>query len=280
MAAPHVTGTAALVASYVPGMAADPVALKARLLGSAKPDAATAGTTVTGRIVDVYRALDRVAPSAKAPSSIGFVVGSTMGSTSAAVAVRWAAGTDDRSGVAAYGLQARAGSGAWATVVASTAGRSADRSLRLSLGHGFRVRARDGAGNWGAWSATTTVTPVRYEETTSRATWHGTWHRFETSSSSGGSSRYATGAGASVTFRFTGRAFAIVSPKGPSRGSARLYVDGAYVSTVDLHRSSWTPRIVVAARSWSSSGTHSVKLVSNGTRGHSRIDVDSFLVLR
>ena len=142
------------------------------------------------------------------------------------------------------------------------------------------MRARDGAGNWGAWSPAATVTPVRYQETTSLATWHGTWHRYATSSSSGGSSRYATGKGASVTFRFTGRAFGIVSPKGPSRGSARLYVDGGYISTIDLHRSSWTPRIIVAARSWSSSGTHSVRLVSLGTRGHSRIDVDAFLVLR
>ena len=278
MAAPHVTGTAALVASYVPGMAGDPIALKARILGSAKPDAATAGSTVTGRIVDVYRALDRVPPSAKAPT-VGFLVGSTMSASTAAVSVHWAA-TDDRSGVGAYGLQARTGSGAWTTVLAATGGRSANRSLRLSQGHGFRVRARDGAGNWGAWSPAATVTPVRYQETTSLATWHGTWHRFATSSSSGGSSRYATGKGASVTFRFTGRAFGIVSPKGPSRGSARLYVDGAYVSTIDLHRSSWTPRIIVAARSWSSSGTHSVRLVSLGTRGHSRIDVDAFLVLR
>src|SRR6185312_16029086 len=185
--------------------------------------------------------------------------------STAAVSVHWAA-TDDRSGVGAYGLQGRTGSGAWSTVFGATTGHSTDRSLRLAQGHGFRVRARDGAGNWGAWSATTTVTPVRYQETTSLATWHGTWHRFVTSSSSGGSSRYATGKGASVTFRFTGRAFGIVSPKGPSRGSARLYVDGVYVSTVDLHRSSWTPRIVVAARSWSSSGTHSVRLVSLGTR--------------
>jgi hypothetical protein len=172
------------------------------------------------------------------------------------------------------------GGGAWTTVVASTAGQGATRIVRLSQGQGFRVRARDGAGNWGGWSATATVTPVRYEDTTPQATWHGTWHRVISSSSSGGSSRYATGTGASVTFRFTGRAVAIVAPVGPTRGSARLYVDGTYVSTVDLHRSSSTPRIVVAARSWSSSGTHTVRLESLGTRGHSRIDVDSFLVLR
>jgi subtilisin family serine protease len=280
MAAPHVTGTAALVASYIPGIAADPVALNTRLLGSGKAAPATAGSTVTGRIVDAYRALDRVAPAAKRPTSVAFVVGSTMSSTTAKVTVGWPSATDDRTGIGAYGLQLRAGAGPWSTVVSATAGRSTQQTLRLSMGYGLRVRARDGAGNWGAWSATTSVTPVRYEETSTRVTWHGTWHRFVTSSSSGGTSRYTTSAGASVTFGFTGRAFAIVAPKGSSRGSARLYVDGVYVSTVDLHRASWTPRIVVAARSWSSSAAHTVRLVALGTHGHPRVDIDAFLVMR
>ena len=38
MAAPHVSGTAALIASVFPALAADPAALKARLLATGKPD--------------------------------------------------------------------------------------------------------------------------------------------------------------------------------------------------------------------------------------------------
>ena len=95
-------------------MAGDPIALKARILGSGKPDAATAGSTVTGRIVDAYRALDRVPPSAKAPT-VRVPGRLDDGASTAAVSVHWAA-TDDRSGVGAYGLQARSGSGAWTTV--------------------------------------------------------------------------------------------------------------------------------------------------------------------
>ena len=56
-----------------------------------------------------------------------------------------------------------------------------------------------------------------------------------------------------------------IAPKGPTRGSAKMYVDGVYVSTVSLYRSRFAPRIVVAARSWSSSGAHTVKLVLVGT---------------
>ncbi len=279
MAAPHVTGTAALVASAIPTLASDPIALKARLLGSAKPAPGTAGLTVTGRIVDAYRALDRVAPTAKAPTSVGFAVGSQLGSKTASVVVGWPAVADDRSGVGAYGLQSQAGAGSWTTAVSATAGRSATRTLALSTAYGFRVRARDGAGNWGPWSATTAGTPVRHEESSSRVTYHGTWHRFRTSSSSGGSSRFTTSKGASVSFTFTGRGLAIVAPRGQSRGSAKLYVDGRYVSTVNLYRSSWTPRIVVAARSWSSSGAHTATFVALGTPGHARVDIDAFLVV-
>jgi hypothetical protein len=144
----------------------------------------------------------------------------------------------------------------------------------------MRVRARDGATNWGDWSGASTITLARYQETSSKVTYRGTWWSHRTSSASSGRERYATRKGASVSFRFTGRAVGIVAPKSASRGSAKLYVDGVYVSTVNFHRSSFTPRNVVAARSWSSSGTHTIKLVALGTAGHPRIDVDAFLVIR
>ena len=280
MATPHVTGVAALVASVWPSMADDPAVLKARVLGSGKPAPWTAGLTATGRIVDAYRALDGIAPVAANPNSFGFVVGSQMSSTSAVVRVGWPAASDDRSGIGAYSLGQRAGVGDWTTSSPSTSARTADRTLTIGTAWGLRVRARDGAGNLGTWTSGTTITPLRYQETSATVSYSGTWHGLTTSSASGGHERYATRKGASVTFRFTGRAFAIVAPKGTSRGSARLYVDGVYVSTVSLHRSSWTPRIVVAARSWSTSGSHTVKLVVVGTAGHPRVDVDAFLVIR
>lgn len=280
MAAPHVSGTAALVASVWPSVAADPVALRSRLLNTGKPDALTAGLTVTGRIVDAYRALDGIGPVAKAPTSFSFAVGSTMNRTSVSTNVGWPTATDDRNLVAAYGLEARAGAGSWLTAVSSTGTRSAVRTLTFGTGYGFHVRARDGAGNWGSFSSAATITPSRYEETSSSVTYAGSWARFLTTSASGGRTRYATRGGASVTFHFTGRAFAAIAPKGPTRGSARVYIDGIYVSTVSLYRSSSVPRIVVAARAWSVSGSHTVKLVVVGTARHPRIDIDAFAVLR
>jgi len=75
MAAPYVSGTAALVASRWPAKAGDPVALKARLVNSGKPVALTAGLTISGRVVDAFGALDEVGSLAVAPSRFAFVVG-------------------------------------------------------------------------------------------------------------------------------------------------------------------------------------------------------------
>jgi subtilisin family serine protease len=281
MAVPHVSGSAALVAWRWPSVAADPIAMKSRLMHSGKVDAATAGLTVSGRVVDAYRALDSTGPIARAPTSYDFVVGSQMAWTGAATRVGWPAATDDRTGVAAYGLQVRAGSGAWSWVVGSTGSRSAVRTLTFGTAYGLRVRARDGADNWGPWTATAvSVTPSRYQETSSTIAYGGWWGRVRNVWASGGQTSYATHPGASATFRFTGRAFAMIAPKGPTRGSAKLYVDGHYISTFSLYRSTWTPRIVVAARSWPVSGAHSVNVVVVGTAGHPRIDIDAFAVLR
>ncbi|MFL5651558.1 MAG: S8 family peptidase [Chloroflexota bacterium] len=281
MATPHVSGVAALAASMWPSLLNDPAALRARVLGSGKPSPLTAGLSATGRIVDAWRALDDIPPAAApAPNTFAFVAGSKMSSTRATVRVGWPAGTDDRTGIGAYGLAQRADLGSWATAVAATSGRSADRSLTIGPAWGMRVRARDGATNWGDWSGASTIRLARYQETSSKVTYRGTWWSHRTSSASAGRERYTTRKGASVSFRFTGRAVGIVAPKGASRGSAKLYVDGVYVSTVNFHRSSFTPRNVVAARSWSRSGTHTIKLVALGTAGHPRIDIDAFLVIR
>ncbi|MEP6639637.1 MAG: S8 family peptidase [Chloroflexota bacterium] len=281
MATPHVSGTAALVASMVPSLAANAVAMKARLMATGKLDRITVGDTVSGRIVDAYRALDIVPPAAAgAPASFSFVPGATMNRTTVATHVGWPAATDDRTGVVAYGLQERIGIGPWATAVASTSGRSVVRTLSFATGYGFRVRAHDAAGNWGPFGAAGAVSAARYEESSAKVSYSGRWSRYHTASASGGRTRYATRRGAAVTFRFTGRAFAVIAPRGPTRGSARLYVDGRYVSTVSLYRSSSAPRVMVAGRSWSSSAGHTVRLVLVGTAHHPRFDIDAFAILR
>jgi len=284
MAAPHVTGVAALIESQDPSLRistpANLAIIKAKLLGTGKPLPLTAGDTLTGRMVDARNALDQVPPTAFAPNGHAFVLGTALGVKTVSTTVGWPAGTDDLSGIGSYDLLQQTNGGAWSAAVNATPSRSAPRTLTVDSTYRFRVRARDRAGNLSATVDGPTITPKLYQETSSLVSYTGTWTSSASGYASAGRTRFATRAGASVTFRFNGRAVAIAAPKGSTRGSAKVYVDGVYAGIVDLHRSTSVNRILVFGRSWASYGAHSVKLVLNGTSGHPRFDVDAFAILR
>jgi VCBS repeat-containing protein len=68
MAAPHVTGTAALVASKNSELLDDVAAIKKVIMDTGKPLAATSGKTVTGDMVDAYAAVQN--PTDTAPPTV------------------------------------------------------------------------------------------------------------------------------------------------------------------------------------------------------------------
>jgi subtilisin family serine protease len=279
MAAPHVTGIAALVAAQVPSLLDSPTGLKARILATGKARGSTAGKTVTGRIADAWFALDSATPTASPPNSHAFLVGKPLGST-ILTRVRWPAGTDDVTGIVAYTLGQSVGSAAYTTVTSSATGTWVDRPLSIGSFYTFRVRARDRAGNTGGYAYGPQVRPLVAQQTGSALLYTGAWTTSSSSSASGGSTRFATKAGASVSYTFTGRAIAVVAPKGPTRGSFRVYVDGAYAGVFSTYRSSGQSRMVVFAKHWTTSASHTVKVVVVGTAGHPRFDLDAFAVLR
>ena len=275
MASPHVAGIAALVGSQVPALLDTPTDLKARVLNTGKLDDNTSGLTLTGDIASAANALDSTAPIATAPASFSFLTGVAIGST-IKTRVRWPAATDDVSGIASYALRQSINGGSWATVTASTASLFVDRSLTFSTAYRYRVRAHDKAGNTGAYVDGPQVAPKLTEQNGTGVTYGGTWTTQSSSNASGGSARYATKAGAWVQFSFNGRACAVIAPRGSSRGSVKVYVDGAYVGNVSANRSSSQSKIVLFARNWGSTGSHTVKLVLSGTAGHPRFDIDAF----
>ena len=142
------------------------------------------------------------------------------------------------------------------------------------------MKALDRAGNLSGVVTGPAVLPKVYQETTSLATYSGTWSSATYSQASGGRDRYATRAGASVSFRFIGRAVAVIAPKGSTRGSAKVYVDNVYAGTISLYRSATVNRVVVFGKTWTTSGTHTVKLVLVGTAGRPRVDIDAFAILQ
>ena len=278
MAAPHVSGVAALAA----GAAADPLAptaLKALVLGRGTGLAATAGKTVTGRLVNALRVVDTTGPTALPVHRHGINAGTVIGSTVSAI-VSWAAASDDHTGVASYVVRRRIGTGSWTTVDSVVT----ERLLKLPMTFGavtqFAIAARDGAGNVGPQAESPAVKATLLQEGTSLARYVGSWSSTRSSTASNGTMRTSTRAGASVEFKRDARAIAVVGRQGPTSGKARVYVDGVYVQTIDFYRSTSRAKVVVFSRSWPSPGVHSVKLIVSGTSGRPRVDIDAFAVIR
>ena len=218
-----------------------------------------------------------VAPPAPASGDPRVTIGGTTLPSSGVVAtLSWS-----RIAIAdAWQLQLQKDGGAWSTVRLSTRMARA-AGVTLASGHDYRAKVRlHAASTWSPWSSTSTFVAGRAEETSSAIRYGGSWRRIVSRGASGRTVRYATGSGASAQYAFTGRAIAWVSPVGPTRGAARVYIDGRLVGTVNLHRSGFSARQIVFRTWWRSSGSHTIKVVGLGTAGHSRIDVDVFAVIR
>ncbi len=275
MAAPHVAGVAALALSVMSG-SPTATALRARVLSTGQPLAATAGKTVTGRLVNALRAIDSVGPVATPINRHGINVGTIIGS-SVSTTMTWPAATDALSGVRDYAVK-RSLNGVWSTLQTGLTVRKYKRTMAFAAQTRFQLLARDGAGNYGQGAIGPIVTATLLQDGTSLAKYTGTWSNVTLSSASNGRLHRSTRSGSTVTFKTSARAIAIVARRGPLNGKAKVYVDGVYKSTIDLRRSSYQSRVVVFNTSWYTTSTHSVKLVVVGGTG--RVDVDAFVFLR
>src|SRR5207253_2783573 len=112
----------------------------------------------------------------------------------------------------------------------------------LAPGHTYRfeIRARDKAGNIGAWRAGATITPVLTQQTSTAVHFSGASNQTTSSLYSGGSERYLAAAGASASYTTTARSLSFITTVGPNRGSARVYIDGVLQTTVNLNNASTT----------------------------------------
>lgn len=277
MAAPHVSGVAALAASVQ--AFASPTALKTYVMNRGAPLASLAGKTVTGRLVNALRAVDTTGPTALPVHRHGINAGTIIGSTVSAI-VSWPAATDDHSGVPSYVVRRRIGTGPWTTVDSFVAERLKKVSMTFGTLTQFAIAGRDGAGNVGPQAASPAVKATLLQEGTSLARYTGSWSTTRSTTASNGTMRTSTRAGASVEFRRDARAIAVVGRQSPTSGKARVYVDGVYVQTIDLYRSTSRSKVVLFSRSWSTPGVHSVKLIVSGTSGRPRVDIDAFPVIR
>ena len=217
------------------------------------------------------------------PPTVGTIretllVPSTVAATSARVTTRWTA-TDPDSGVASSNIGEERDGAGWASV--ATVGptvRSRTFTLPFGVTVQHRIRATDKVGNRSEFVEGPTARLTRYSEGSSLVSWSSGWTSVSSSSALGGRLRYATRAGASVTFRFDGRGIGWISRTSSTSGNARVSIDGKAVAMVRLRSSTRYARLVFAKDL--PAGTHTIRIEVLGTAGGPRVDVDGFIVER
>ena len=124
-------------------------------------------------------------------------------------------------------------------------------------------------------------TPVgtRYGERSARIAYTGTWKTASHTGYTGDEVRYATAAGATATFTFTGTRVTWYGPTGPTRGKAFVSIDGKYVKTVDLRTDAFDARDALFRKTWTSPGEHTLQITVHGTAGRPTVAIDEFIVL-
>lgn len=223
--------------------------------------------------------VDRTPPSVNVPQQ-ALPIGAVLGLSPATVPVRitWQA-SDTGSGVAAANVELSANGGKWqplAQVLAQD--QQATAWLAPSAAMRARVSATDNAGNTSDPVAGPQFTALLIQDSDPSIAYTRRWRTGSPASASGGTLHFAKARGATATLRFTGSAIAWVSKKARRRGKAKVFIDGAYVATVNL-RGRATPRVLVFSQAWNNAGTHTITIRVLHTRHRPRVDLDAFVVL-
>jgi hypothetical protein len=226
--------------------------------------------------------IDTSAPTAVAPRPIlrtGVALAGSSTTQALPVNLSWS-GTDIGTGIASYEVARSYDGGAYVTIAAATPATA--MNLTMSPGHAYRlrVRARDKAGNVGAWATASTWPASLTQETSTSLAYAGTWLPAKNAAYSGGTVKFAGQPGSSVSLAFSGRAIAWVTTLRPTGGVVEVYVDGVLEDRSDTRADTTTYRRVAFSKNWTTVGSHTIKLVVVGTPGRPVADLDAFEIIR
>lgn len=101
---------------------------------------------------------------------------------------------------------------------------------------------------------------TRLNDTAAAISYGPGWRSASYSAYAGRQVTYSTRQGASATMTFTGTGIAWVGPVGPTRGKAKVYVDGKLAATVNLRRSNFEARTILFAKPLKA-GEHTIRIV-------------------
>ncbi len=210
---------------------------------------------------------------------IALSAASTAPMSGVPVLVDWDLESTD-AGLKAYQLEVRHGDGDWSRVALGTPTLS---YARLNVPSGsqvrYRVRAIDQDGTVGDWRSSRTMIATAYSDSASAIKWAGTWTYASHTQYTGRRAHSSNARSANGTLKFSGTAVAWEGPTGPTRGQARIYLDGRHVATVDMHSATFRARDIVWAADVRD-GSHSLRIVVVGTSGRPTVAVDGFYILK
>jgi hypothetical protein len=192
--------------------------------------------------------------------------------------VSWSVAGTARS-VRRYDLQVRQDGGAYRTLPLSSPWATS-RAVTLLGGHTYtyRVRAVDNAGRVGAWQAAGPRRSLNVSDGAAALTWTGAWSSVKLTTYLGGRAHSTSAAGATATLHFTGTNVAWAGPVGPTRGKAQVWLDGRFMTTVDLRAATFSPRRIVFAASVRD-GPHTLTIKALGTAGRPTVNIDAIYVI-
>ena len=213
-------------------------------------------------------------PVQVSPPRAGYAAGGTIEGGRYPVRLSW----NPLGGGAAsrYDVQRSVDGGTYATV-ATVTGTALTSTVAPRSTYRFRVRGYDAGSTAGPWAYGPPIAVRGYGEGDGRFEYSGRWRRSSHDEHWGNATRYSGVSGRRTAFRFTGSAAALVAPRGPGNGAVRVYVDGSYTRTIDLHARRRSYRRVVPLYRSDAPASHTVELVVVGTADHARVDVDGIL---
>lgn len=190
-------------------------------------------------------------------------------------------GSDRGWGIKSFQLQRSMNGGTWKGVALPSA---TSKSIGVVGAPGsslrFRVRAVDKAGHIGAWAYGPTFRVYRISDASTAIRYSSGWAAKADPGAFSDVVHATAGAGRAAAWRFSGRDVAWIASRGPADGKAKVYIDGAYVATVDLYAATGQTRRIVFARHWTAAGTHTIRIVNAATSGRPWINDDGFELLR
>jgi hypothetical protein len=127
-----------------------------------------------------------------------------------------------------------------------------------------------------SWSRSYDTATV--QESSRKIEYRGRWPRASHRGYLGHHVRYSKSRGATVKLTFNGTGVAWVGPTGPTRGKARVYLDGRRIKTVDTFSRVFRPSRVLFKRTFAKAGKHRLAIKVLGTSGRPTVAIDAIVI--